>query len=209
MTELVIYETARRALAEAHRVDEVKDIRDKAVAMQVYAAQAKDRRLIEYSTEIRMRAEIRAGELLAEMKNRGERQKAGDSDGSKRRPTTPKLSDIGVTKTQSSRWQKLAALPKERQEEKIQQAKRKAEAAVAPTVKARSSSPKSKPKAKAIGPVDRCTMRVRALILENMREMDAAEWPELFAALRDELDDIEKVAKRRQDNGHYPERKSA
>jgi N6-adenosine-specific RNA methylase IME4 len=133
MTILVRYDAACRALAEAKQVDEVKDIRDKAVAMQVYAKQAKDRTLIEDATEIRMRAERRAGELLREMeKNKGARsQLRGDVRVGGRAPTpptdpTPKLADLGVTKTQSSRWQRLADLDGEMFESRVVAARKKA-----------------------------------------------------------------------------------
>lgn len=79
-----------------------------------------------------MRAEIKAGELLAQMKECGERDtgKGNRNPFLKLQAATPKLSDLGVTKTQSSRWQKLAALSPDEQEAKITLAKQKAEAAV-------------------------------------------------------------------------------
>jgi hypothetical protein len=56
---------------------------------------------------------IRAGELLKAMKQSGERQKQGQASGGKsngrnERPLPPKLSNLGISKDQSSQWQKLA-----------------------------------------------------------------------------------------------------
>jgi hypothetical protein len=133
---LVKYEAARKALAAAHGVDEVKDIRDKAVAMQEYAKQAKDSQLIEYATEIKLRAERKAGQLLAQMAERGERRSAGEHSGnqySERFPSEtipPKLENLGVTKIQSHRWQKLADLDDEVFEATVEAAKTKMVAAV-------------------------------------------------------------------------------
>jgi hypothetical protein len=128
---LTRYDAARRALAEAHRVDEVKSIRDKWVAIQAYAKQAKDTTLITQATEIRICAERRVGELLREMAERNERETKGDDRRSKSSPATliappPKLADLGINKTQSSRWQKLAALDADAFEHKVESASKRA-----------------------------------------------------------------------------------
>ena len=61
--------------------------------------------------DVAIRAERRAGELLAEMeKNKGGKgeqrpYRSGDT-------TSKKLSDLGITKDQSSRWQKWQPFPR-------------------------------------------------------------------------------------------------
>ncbi len=118
--QLVKYEQARYALAECHRVDEVKDIRDKAEAMAAYARQAKDQELILWATEIKVRAERKAGEMLRESAERGERHQQGRVV-SDEKPTT--LGDLGITANQSSRWQQLASMSEEHFEAAVATAK--------------------------------------------------------------------------------------
>jgi hypothetical protein len=106
--KLMRYDAARKALAEAHRVDEVKNIRDWAVAAQVYAKQAKDLTLIKHATDIRLRAERRAGELLKQMGTKKARHSGrGHTTRVGSRAVTPRpertLRDLGVTKSESSR----------------------------------------------------------------------------------------------------------
>lgn len=125
MSALIRYEAARTALAECQRVDEVKDIRDKAEAMAAYARQAKDTELIQYATEIKVRAERKCGELLAQAeKNTGARGTGSNQHQVKSNDSTaPKLADMGITRDQSSRYQSLASMSDEHFETAVATAK--------------------------------------------------------------------------------------
>ncbi|WP_395009789.1 hypothetical protein [Undibacterium sp.] len=119
MSNLVKYNAARYALSEAVKIDEVKDMRDKAEAMAAYARQAKDTEMVEWATEIKVRAERKAGQMLAEMeKNKGAATRSHDST------ALPKtLSELDISKNESSRWQKLATVNDTQFEEAIAAAK--------------------------------------------------------------------------------------
>lgn len=115
------YSEACRALAEAKRIDEVKDIADKALALKIYARQANNRALELDAAEIRIRAERRLGEMLAEETIAG-RIGVGrpQKNGSDLEPFSGlTLEKLGVDKKLSSRAQRLAAEPAARFEEMI------------------------------------------------------------------------------------------
>jgi hypothetical protein len=111
MTALTKYDAMCRAIDAAFAVDEVKDIRDKAMAWEMYSRQAKNIEAEQHACEIRLRAERKAGALLAVMEKQhgGHASKARSHDGSEVVP--PSLNDLGVSYRQSSDWQKLASVP--------------------------------------------------------------------------------------------------
>ena len=105
---LARYEALKVAIAKCHRVDEAKDIRDRASAFRAYAAQAQDRELLRMAAEIVLRAERRAGALLGDMAESGAREGQG---GDRAKSQAATLRDLGIKKDQSARWQLAASVP--------------------------------------------------------------------------------------------------
>ena len=117
MAELVLYNNMKAAIEKCQSVDEIRDIRDKAEALRQYSKVAGDSEAMNKCAAIKIRAERRAGELLKEMpKLHGARPSDTESHAG-----TP-LADLGVTKNDSSRWQRLADIPEDRFEEHIETA---------------------------------------------------------------------------------------
>lgn len=117
-TSLVRYDEMCRAIDAAYEVDEVKHIRDQAIAWEVYSRQAKNFEAEMRACHIRLRAERQAGRILKQKeKAKGTRFEGREADGSPRRShdvTTEKtLADLGISKGQSSRWQRLADVPED------------------------------------------------------------------------------------------------
>jgi hypothetical protein len=206
--DLTKYNAAKHALAEAVRIDEVKDIRDKAVALRAYAMQARDRVLIDQATEIRLRAERRVGQLLADMeKNPGARGNPGGRgakiERSQDATTQPTLSDLGINKTQSSRWQKLAGLAEDDFEMVVTKAQHKASAAVdhvqqlKPKPKPR-PEPKRKParskgaakKGNGANVAAACISEVEASVAAAVAELDETKIMCLVVDLRNAIEKV-------------------
>lgn len=113
MTQLVRYEQARNAVAECHRIDDAKDIADKALALQAYARQARDPDMERWVAEIRLRARRRVGELSAAL----ETAPSGRAALSCSEPGTSKIEALeaaGLSRTEAHRCEQIAKVPPER-----------------------------------------------------------------------------------------------
>jgi hypothetical protein len=108
-----------RAIDECHSVDEAMEIRNKAVALAAYAHEALNRDNKRKCIEVRLRADRKAGQLLKELASNGSRRSGHGDQKSESRHATPKLADYGLNQDQSSNFQKLPDIPKERFEEEL------------------------------------------------------------------------------------------
>jgi protein gp37 len=139
---LARYDAACRAVAEAKTVDEVKNIRDTAVAMKAYARQAKNRALEADAVGIRMRAERRVGELMNGQKKTVGLAKGGGDQKSDHRGiknpsgAKPTLAEAGIDKNLAKKARALASLEPDAFEQVVKDTQEAVKTIVAKTVNA-------------------------------------------------------------------------
>lgn len=107
-TTMSVLAGIRRALAEATDLDEICDLRDRAEAIRhCVKTAAFGLKLQNQAAELKLCCERRAGQILAETPLQG-----GDrrSENGNHRAT---LEDMGISRSQSSRWQREGSLPEE------------------------------------------------------------------------------------------------
>lgn len=99
-----------RALVEQiENVEGAKEVADKARAAQVWAERARlGDEQVNLAAVAKLWAERRAGELLIESRENGEIRQGQNG---REESNIARLSDLGVSKHESSRWQKLAEIP--------------------------------------------------------------------------------------------------
>jgi len=127
VTGLIHFNRARQELQKAKTIDEVKTIRDAAERLRMYLKQSKESLEMQNdAAEIRLRAERKAGEMLKEAAEKGERARPGNNQhqkGSDAMSPPPNLEEVGITRKQSSRWQSIAAIPEDIFEQVIRETK--------------------------------------------------------------------------------------
>ena len=124
-----LYASVRRDLAKLVKIDEVKDVINKADKARLYAIQSRDPDLAAHVSEFQGRATARLGELVAELRHaeklakgtRGQLKGRDASGGLSKNPPENALTldDMGVDKNLAHRARTLAAMSEPGREEAI------------------------------------------------------------------------------------------
>jgi hypothetical protein len=120
---LIYLDNAKQEIESANDLLTLKEIHDKLSAVKVFCKAAKvSFEITQRCSELKIRCERRAGELL----NGREKHPPGPSPQDRSHVATypPKLEDLDITKSQSSRWQSIAAVPDGDFEKKIDEIKK-------------------------------------------------------------------------------------
>lgn len=112
-TSIVKLEGAARALAEARELPDILEIKDIATAAAEYARAARlGLEAQNHAAEIKLRAEYKAGRLLAELERApGERVDLTSSNVGRGSEYKSTLDDAAVTYQDANRYQKVASIP--------------------------------------------------------------------------------------------------
>jgi len=177
-------------LRAASSLSDFTRIRNMAVAAERYAqAEKLGTEAVGFASEIKVRAARGAGELLKRMREEGERATKGQPRKEMSSATTllPKLDDIGVTRDQSSRWQRIAEVPVETFEAAVVEGKSE-------TAIARMTAPKRNGKVVAPTAVEvvthalfetgRAIEPVTSAVLAKLRRADADDVSGIATAAR-------------------------
>jgi N6-adenosine-specific RNA methylase IME4 len=115
--QIIDVATARHAIEKAKTIPEIKKIVDMASAAKIYAE--KQRLALETqldAAEIKTRAIHKAGQFLQKMeKHKGRPEKASP---------TGTLSEIGISRNESSRWQMVASVPERQLDKHIEKSRK-------------------------------------------------------------------------------------
>lgn len=123
---LIIFTQAAQMLVEADTIQKAKELKDLALTAADWAKRkGMGEEAIQHCRSYAMRAEIKMGEMLAQTERAKGTDKAGRTsklDGSRELPSNPPptLTDLGITKRESSHAQKLASQPADKQEQIIE-----------------------------------------------------------------------------------------
>jgi hypothetical protein len=200
----LIFTQAKQQIAQAETIDQVTDIRKKAMALAAYALQANKLQLREEAEAIRMMAERRIGQMMQEQKKtvglnpgtagRGRPTKGGFSKNPPKKDARPTLAEAGIDKNLAHKARKAAA---KSEDEFAKEVDAKRAGAREPPSKEKKAQEKEATPISSL--VDECIIMVQKKIRRTIVEMRRRHAPQqlfahLFVALHDALTGLERKA---------------